>query len=351
LYQRDQFNEKIGGCKVALDHSSFWRGYVSTDVYEGKDGWLFLVGGSNAVGALYDRNAPLLPDATIAQWAKLIEERARRLKQLGIDYVHIKMPEKLTIYDNKLHDPPPVDWTRSPAMRLRGMLQGSNCAYTWLDLIEAFRAAREEQQLYFKTDTHWSAEGCFLAYRLLCERIGIAPDPKLLARPHQEFEDILDLGIKMTPFVAERVRVYAYARHSVRTYRNLVAKYQETPEFTATIHVGSHVRYLNETPGAADKKILIFGDSYSLPGRTSLTGMLAETARDVEFIWSSNLTWSYIQRRKPDVVVYELAERFMRLVPDDNLSLRRTLMRQVFRAKWLQLQSRLRSLIARPNSS
>jgi hypothetical protein len=71
--------------------------------------------------------------------------------------------------------------------------------------------------------------------------------------------------------------------------------------------------------------------------------MLAETAREVEFIWSSNLDWAYIKRAKPDIVIYELVERFMTIVASDQLSLRRTVARQALRAKWLQLKGWRRS--------
>jgi hypothetical protein len=70
--------------------------------------------------------------------------------------------------------------------------------------------------------------------------------------------------------------------------------------------------------------------------------MLAETAREVEFIWSSNLDWAYIKRAQPDIVVYDLVERFMTMVANDRLSLRRTVARQVLKAKWLQLRGRRR---------
>ena len=120
---------------------------MSAWIYEGWDGWLFLTGGSNSIGALYDRHAPLLDQAKLQQWLKLIEERAHRLKAMGIQYVHINIPEKLTVYDNKLYDPPIVDWRLSPAIRLREMLRHSQHADVWLDLIDPFRAARDDTQL------------------------------------------------------------------------------------------------------------------------------------------------------------------------------------------------------------
>ena len=94
-------------------------------VHKGRDGWLFLIGGSNSVSSLYDRGKGLLPDEVIRRWADLIEKRARRFEKMGIQYVHINVPEKLTIYDDKLPDPPIVDWRNSPAVRLREMVRHS----------------------------------------------------------------------------------------------------------------------------------------------------------------------------------------------------------------------------------
>jgi alginate O-acetyltransferase complex protein AlgJ len=319
---------------------------LSPWVYEGQDGWLFLIGGSNSIGALYDRHAPLLDEAKLRQWVKLIEDRAGRLERMGIEYVHVCIPEKLTLYDDKFHDPPIVDWRLSPAMRLRDMLQRSLYAHVWLDLIDPFRAARDEIQLYYKTDTHWTPEGCFVAYKLLCEKLGIRAEPSLLARPRREVESVLDLGLKMEPPVYEQLRLYDFTRDSQKIYRNVIAQYLDTVTANALVHVGSHIRYKNSNPSAANKKILIFGDSYASQRPDGLTAMLAETARDVEFIWSSNLDWAYIKRAKPDIVVYDLVERFMTIVATDRLSLRWTVARQTVKAKWLQLKSGRRAASA-----
>jgi alginate O-acetyltransferase complex protein AlgJ len=109
------------------------------------------------------------------------------------------------------------------------------------------------------------------------------------------------------------------------------------------MHVGSHVAFSNAAPGAAPLKILNFGDSYASQRADALTGMLAETARAVEFIWSSNLDWRYIARTRPDVVIHEIVERLMTVLPKDNLNLRWVLARQGLRAKWLEYRARKRA--------
>jgi len=126
----------------------------------------------------------------------------------------------------------------------------------------------------------------------------------------------------------------------------VIAQYVDTVTANALVHVGSQVAYKNDSAAAADKKIVIFGDSYASQRPDALTAMLAETVRDVEFIWSSNLDWAYIKRARPDVVIYELAERFMTIVPNDRLSLRWTVARQALKAKWLKLKGGQRPLPA-----
>ncbi len=90
-------------------------------------------------------------------------------------------------------------------------------------------------------------------------------------------------------------------------------------------------------PGAAKKKILIFGDSFSSQRGDALTAMLAETVRDVEFVWSSNLDWAFIKRAK------RLVERSMTILADDKLSIRRTIARQWWKAQRLHFQARQRA--------
>jgi hypothetical protein len=105
------------------------------------------------------------------------------------------------------------------------------------------------------------------------------------------------------------------------------------------------VRYRNTTPTAQNKKILIFGDSFASQRGDALTAMLAETASDVEFVWSSNFDWSYIRQAKPDVVIYELTERFMTILAEDRLNLRWTTMRQILKAQRLRLRAKLRGVL------
>jgi hypothetical protein len=149
----------------------------------------------------------------------------------------------------------------------------------------------------------------------------------------------------MDPPVYEPVKFYDFRLKSKRVWQNAITTYLEDLSFGAQIHVGTHVRYQNTDPTAQNKKILIFGDSFASQRGDALTAMLAETASDVEFVWSSNFDWSYIRQAKPDVVIYELTERFMTILAEDRLNLRWTTMRQILKAQRLRLRAKLRGVL------
>ena len=71
--------------------------YTTDEVHAGKHGWLFLTGGSNAVLDYYATPTAFPPDVA-DDWRSLLLDRADRAAALGARYVHLLVPEKLTIY-------------------------------------------------------------------------------------------------------------------------------------------------------------------------------------------------------------------------------------------------------------
>lgn len=306
-------------------------------VHEGLDGWLFLTGGTNFVTTLYDRHSGHLPDAKLEKWREAIEERIERCRRLGIDYAHIVVPEKLTIYGHKQSEPL-VDPDLAPVVRLGERFANTARSRNWIDLVTPMRSVRDDVDLYWKTDTHWTAEGCLLAYDLLCEALSLKPNNHFRERPFREFDCIMDLGGKMDPPIWERIKEYEWARYARRTYVNRVTEILETPEFGGEIHVGSHAIFTN-LAAANNKRLLLFGDSFSGPHSQRLTGLLAETVREVGFIWSANIDWRHVEAAAPDILVTEISERFMALPPNDSFDLRFAELRQTARARTKRLKS------------
>lgn len=297
-------------------------------VHQGLDGWLFLTGGSNFVTTLYQRDSGHLPDAKLRCWRDAIVNRHFGCRMLDIRYAHLVVPEKLTVYGHKQAQPL-VDPDLAPVLRLAGMFDDAG-AVGWINLVDWMRAFRDDVDLYFRTDTHWTPLGCLLAYDVLCDSLALRRNDDLAARPYRDIPKLLDLGSKLTPRKWEVTREYEWLQDARRTYENVVVRLLETPAFGGEIHVGSHAKFRN--PNAAnDCKLLLFGDSFSGPGRHLLTALLAETVRELEFVWSANIDWRHVKRAKPDIVVTQMAERYMALAPNDRFNLRWTEFRQAVR--------------------
>jgi alginate O-acetyltransferase complex protein AlgJ len=299
-------------------------------VHEGLDGWLFLQAGSNFVTSLYARESGNLPDSRLAAWRDAIEDRHRRCAAMGIACAFVVVPDKLTIYRHKMAAPL-VDAECAPAIRLHEMLQPTRAANAYVDLVQPMRACCDATDLYWRTDTHWAPAGCHLAYQAICDRLSIRGVADLLARPCQDYDRVMDLGGRMDPLRWERIRRYDYIRDSRRVSINRITRYLEDPAYREEIHVGAQAVF--ENGGAPDTRhAMLIGDSYSAPSPSLMTAMFAETFRRLDFVWSSSIDWQFVRTRKPDLLIFQIAERFMAVPPQERVSFRRLEWKQAIRA-------------------
>lgn len=286
-------------------------------VHVGREGWLFLIGGSNGVLAQY--RVSLSRWWRLRAWAKLIAARAARARGLGIRYVHTLVPEKLSVYDDRT-DGLGFDAGRSPARSLARRLM-DNPAF--VDLVGPMRAARDGPvPLYYRTDTHWNYDGCLFAYRTLLRACGAVPPADLFERPRFETTRVRDLGDKLADRPTETASHGIIDRDARRYYASPLVVAYEAAGRAPDLHVGAHVVYRNDSPDADPRTVVLFGDSYAHFAPIMLTGLLAETFREVHFVWSSSLDWSYIESVRPDLLIFEMAERFLTRLPDDRFDIR-----------------------------
>lgn len=288
-------------------------------VGEGRDGWLFLVGGSNDVLSFY-RAQDALSEPELDAWAGLLAQRSMRLKRSGIDYAHIVAPEKLSVYSEHIEEAS-IDVSRAPSSSLRNRIAvGTREAGQLLvDAVEALTIAKTGgHDLYHRTDSHWNATGCTVVYEATCRRFD-APVTLASGRLGEPVRVQMDLGGQVQPPRTEQVQFFHPSSSIHRVHANHLVLYKEWHDLQNEpgLHAGSHVIYRN--PRAPDqRRLLIFGDSFAEYRRNMLTGMLSETFHEVHFVWSSQIDWQYVERSKPHVVLTELSERFMRSLPVDD---------------------------------
>ena len=284
---------------------------IDLRVHEGADGWLFLVGGPNRPLSSYRFSTRRW--WRLGQWARLIRRRERRSATMGARYLHAVVPEKLSIYADQAPSLG-IDPTRSPALALGWRLRGCRA---WVDLTAPLLDGRRQADMYLRTDTHWTIEGCHVAYRALCAAAGADPHLVLAACPTHDIHLVGDLGMKLDPPRGEPSRRYGVLRDAVRTYANALVVASEAGGDALALHRGAHVVFRNPRPDADPRRVVLFGDSCAHFDPFMLTGMLAETFRELHFIWSASIDWEYVETVRPDLVIAEIAERFMFRAPDD----------------------------------
>lgn len=288
------------------------RPLQSADVHVGEDGWLFLTGGLNAPGQMYRRT--LAHAWIVRRWAWLVAARARRCRRSGMRYLHLIVPEKLSVYTD-----------RAPALGIdpelgfaRQLCRIVGDPAVCLDARPALIAGRELAETFFRTDSHWTTEGTRIGHDLICATVGA----KLRWRLEDRLEVVVpgfvgDLGNKLEPQPSETMIRRVASQDSLRIGANVLVARFETTEKVLQIHRGTNVVFRNEAADADPRRLVLFGDSYSHFSTHGLTAMLAETFREVHFVWSAAIDWGYVERVRPDILVTQIAERFMLQVPRD----------------------------------
>jgi hypothetical protein len=138
----------------------------SADVVRGRDGWLFL-GYKSAVNNHLRRN--LLTERQLETARLNLEGRREWLGRHGTQYLFVVVPDKYTVYPEFAPFGPPDG--RMPT-RLDQLIDylGSHSDFRIVDLRAALKEAKPRGPLYYKTNTHWNAEGAFVGYRELIAR-------------------------------------------------------------------------------------------------------------------------------------------------------------------------------------
>jgi hypothetical protein len=282
----------------------------------GHEGWLYWVGRAREVEAFYGDTAT--SRRILRRWARLIGLRARRLDRLGIRHVHTVVPDKLAVYPDLLGRPfPGLD--DPPGVRLARLVAQDRAA-PMVDLLTPLLATRADEPVYLRTDTHWTYRGYLTAYRALCEALSAPVAEHVFAGTSARERFTFDLGEKLSPTIDEEYVAYDFPRRAHRTEANALVQVRESGQAVRPrgLFVGSRVVLTN--PEAPDpRRVVLFGDSYIYSPGARLTAMLAETFAEVHAIWSANIDWGYVEAVRPDVFIFEIAERFLRQVATDRI--------------------------------
>ncbi len=133
-------------------------------VIKGENGWLF-INLHSIVSDYLGINPP--KTATLLSWATILENREKWLARNNIKYIVLPVPSKMNIYSE--HLPSRYSFFRKGQKKtnleqLFVYLEKNSRFSNIVQLPPIYQREKETTKLYFKTDTHWTWQGAYLAY-------------------------------------------------------------------------------------------------------------------------------------------------------------------------------------------
>jgi hypothetical protein len=269
------------------------HGSPSPDVITGRDGWQFFA----TDGGVDDyATTSLLTPTELEEWRQMLQDSQDWLAAHGIRYVFVLTPDKHQIYPefvpasiHRLHEQ-----TRSD--QLIKYLRAHSTVNV-LDLRPALNAAKEEERVYHRTDTHWNALGAYVGYRNILEAVGMKP------RPRSEFEEreAVTPGMDLAGMLALGRWMHEDNLMLIpRTPR--LARVTEPAQFDPGFN---EARIVTEIPNSRLPRLLMFRDSYA----NALIPFLSEHFARAVYMWQYEIDPDLIAAEHPDYVIHEWAGR------------------------------------------
>ena len=275
-------------------------------VHIGEGGWWFFTNDRNLeIG----QGTHLLSNEELEAISENQEAIRSSLKEQGIDYVLVLVPSKASVYPEYMKG---GNYQVGPTLidQVSTYLQ-ENTTVPVINIKPNLIDAKNEQDVYFRTDTHWNHTGAYIAYKTIIEKsnyfgmiktqpISHATEP---ATHNGDLSAMMGYpGLLPTePFEATAIQTpHAFLvsdSEKVSRVKRLIADHDI---------VGEYFSYSNLS---AEKSALILGDSFFLTWK--IPDLFAENFAEMNFIRTDIVVNDIIQAINPDIVILERTERYI----------------------------------------
>ncbi len=267
----------------------------------GKDDWLFYKSEASNDGiniAQYKGRAQF-SEMELKFAAKSLMNTKQWCDEHGMEFVLFIAPNKERMYSEYMpgyYNSSRVSDTCNTDQLVEYLRENTDIRVVWAyeDLSE-YKSAHPDEPLYYHLDTHWNYLGGYIGARALLEELGIEIPPAEEREKTIRNTKTGDLLMLMNLGSVESVDDvdYAFAGYPV-----------EGMEMVSD-DVNGALMYRN--PGADPRKVLIYRDSFCNIMRYFLGEQFSEISMVPHELWQNDLPEIY----QPDVLVYELTERFV----------------------------------------
>jgi len=158
------YNDNFGLRKVFIKANS----EIMDDIFDtspfnatiiGKNGWLF----QNTLESIIDfQGKKVLSKDELKTTAEYLVENWKELESNNIDYLFLALPNKTSIYSEYL--PSNIKKGKTRLDQITEYLNKHYPDFPIIDLRPVFLSAKQKEQIYQITDSHWNHKGAFIAY-------------------------------------------------------------------------------------------------------------------------------------------------------------------------------------------
>ncbi|MFN8657766.1 MAG: hypothetical protein U0105_15610 [Candidatus Obscuribacterales bacterium] len=276
----------------------------------GKDGFLFFMGDDMERVCKVERP---LTQRRLDDWTTAIVERRQLFDKHGIKYMFVVVPEKPSVYPDKV---PPV---LSPVRKVSGIDQlqqalqavPGGAGASFFNLLKEETDGRQTRDTYLKTDSHWNAFGALLGYQAVMKQLR-AWFPQLEPTLTEQQVDM-----RMLPFANGDCPKLMGLSHWITETAPRGDAVSRDPAISKLMNIELDRTDWERHDAAAQNlpTAVILHDSFGF----TLKPYIYNHFKKVHFVRQSTYAFDekLIDKYKPDVVIQLLVERHvMMVVPD-----------------------------------
>ena len=285
-------------------------------VIAGNDNFFFL---GNGFGRIIDKVKGNFPytNKDIDAWTTKLNKLQNWYKKQGIQFIFVVASNKHTVYSDKL--PNSIRYKEEGTITNDLAKSSLDKNIHILDLKKALRKKAQEKQLYFRTDTHWNHYGALIGYINTMQYLNTIymksykiPEYTMIETTTSAGGDLTNF-LKINHFLAsnhEKDYNLTFKRQSKECYGKITesSKLEKcTPGIKNTFN-----QYSIHESSSNKEKLLYVCDSFGLANSQLYEKTFNTVWRlHIQYIEHINgdLLASFIQKHKPDVVIYQIVER------------------------------------------
>ena len=271
----------------------------------GKNGWIF--NNYDEAVAQY-RGIKRMNSNLLNRNTSILRQNYSNLKRKGINFYFYVAPNKHTIYPEKLPSYCTVINEEDNFDLMKKHVTKNNL-FPFIDIRGSLKRGKEyyPEYLYYKTDTHWNFTGSYIAYKSIMEvikkdfhNLKIISDDELVLNTYDKYFGLLERMGTLPIFsdVGVELNFNSSSEFSIESNKD-------------RLHLsnGRKKTVIRNLTNSNLPVLLLVGDSFN----GFLFSYFSNSFSTVIVTYHNNGDWdtSLIEKYNPDIVVYEVLERFL----------------------------------------